>query len=169
MLAFVLAVILSTASLSGIGLDSVGFRLGLDDEEGDHFTGYEAFGTFEPFWSWDLSERNTLATTLETAVGVIRGNSDTAGYLRFGAAAHLSLGELPLSVTVNTGIQVLTEDTFGNFDLGGNFNFSSGIGIDWHLNEDWIVAYRFQHTSNASLYDTNPGLDLHSFSIAYKF
>ncbi|MEM7789959.1 MAG: acyloxyacyl hydrolase [Verrucomicrobiota bacterium] len=168
-LSCVLVTILSTTGLSGFDFSSAGFRLGLDDEDGDNFTGYEAFGTSKPFWSWDLSERNTLSTTLETAAGVIRGNSDTAGYVRFGAAAHLSLGKLPLSVTINTGIQVLTEDTFGDFDLGGNFNFSSGVGVDWDLSKDWVVAYRFQHTSNASLYDANPGLDLHSFSIAYKF
>ncbi|MEM8868740.1 MAG: acyloxyacyl hydrolase [Verrucomicrobiota bacterium] len=155
--------------LSALDFDSAGFRFGLDDEKDDNFTGYEAYGTLAPVYSLDLGKDSMLSILPEGAVGIIRGNDDTAGYLRLGAAARISLGELPLSLSINTGIQVLTEDTFGDFDLGGNFNFSSGIGFDWKFNQHWEIGYRFQHTSNANLYETNPGLDLHSFNFAYKF
>jgi hypothetical protein len=31
------------------------------------------------------------------------------------------------------------------------------------------VGYRFQHMSNASIYNRNPGLELHLLELSYRF
>jgi hypothetical protein len=81
----------------------------------------------------------------------------------------LSTEGFPVSLFVTTGPVLLTEDIFGDFDLGGYFHFASAIGLNWRLRDGWSVAYRIQHLSNAGIESPNPGLDLHLFRIARSF
>jgi hypothetical protein len=50
-----------------------------------------------------------------------------------------------------------------------DFQFTSHLGVNWDFAPHWRVGYRFQHMSNAGLATPNPGLNLHIFSVSYRF
>ena len=56
---------------------------------------------------------------------------------------------------------VLSEYRFGTKDMGGTVQFASHLGVNYRFRQDLSVGYRYQHLSNAGLYDSNPGLELH--------
>ena len=43
-------------------------------------------------------------------------------------------------------------------------NSNSSLGSLYNL----VLNYRFQHTSNAGIYDDNPGLNLHMLGVEYR-
>ena len=51
-------------------------------------------------------------------------------------------------------------------DLGGALEFRSGIEVDYKMENEARVGLIFTHTSNAGIYDENPGME--SLSIVYS-
>jgi hypothetical protein len=51
--------------------------------------------------------------------------------------------------------------------LGGHFHFTSALSIGRRIGSSGSIALRIQHTSNASLRRTNPGLDMIGLSISF--
>jgi hypothetical protein len=45
----------------------------------------------------------------------------------------------------------------GSKDLGGTFQFRSGMTFAYQFNRGSRLGVRFAHISNASIYDNNPG------------
>lgn len=84
---------------------------------------------------------------------------------------HFDLG-YRLSPYIEGGLGVLYHDYTG-YDLGGGFNFTemAGAGISYFLDENLSVnvGYRFRHSSNASLYDENDGINAHSFLAGFSY
>ena len=64
---------------------------------------------------------------------------------------------------------LLSEHKFGEENFGGPIQFISHAGISFKLSDNLGVGYRFQHMSNASIYNRNPGLELHMFELKYFF
>ena len=54
-------------------------------------------------------------------------------------------------------------------DLGSELQFITSIGFDWELSPRWILGYRWQHISNAGVRDRNPGLNLNTISVGFRF
>lgn len=54
-------------------------------------------------------------------------------------------------------------------NIGGPFEFTSHIGVRWQSNRDWYIGTRIQHTSNAGIYDTNPGINLFAVELGSRF
>lgn len=73
---------------------------------------------------------------------------------------HLSLGIQPT---------FFSDYESDNRSLGGPFEFTSHIGLRWQPGADWYVGARVQHTSNAGIYETNPGVDLFAVEIGTRF
>lgn len=76
-----------------------------------------------------------------------------------------------LSPYIEGGLGVLYQDYQG-YDLGGGFSFTemAGAGLSYFLDDNVSlnVGYRFRHTSNASLYDENDGMNSHAFLIGFS-
>ena len=64
--------------------------------------------------------------------------------------------------------KLLDEHVFGSDDYGGFQQFTSHLGIALKI-APFMCSYRYQHTSNAGIYDSNDGLNLHLFGIGYRF
>ncbi len=150
-------------------LDTYGLRIGYGSENGSDMVSAEAMVYFDHEWSWDLSDLVELEIQPEASLGFINGHGETAGTVHLGLAAFIELDDFPLEIVLSTGPTLITDDTFDTFDLGGNLQFTSAAGIDWELNDDWTLGYRFQHISNASIRSTNPGLNLHVLAVAREF
>lgn len=155
---------------SGLSLFSeVGARVGFDAESRADLVSYEAFGIIDQDWSWNLSEDILLDLDIATAIGGLSGEGETAVYGHIGLIAEFSFGDLPISLILSSGPSLYSEDTFDDYDIGGNIQFTSAIGFEWQIDETWAIGYRFQHTSNADLNDPNPGLDMHAISLSHSF
>jgi hypothetical protein len=153
----------------GIHFNELGARLGTDAESRVDLLSYEVFGTVALEWSWALSDNLQFNIDFETALGGLSGEGETAVYARIAPIASLHLTDFPVSLVISSGPSLYSDSTFGDYDMGGNFHFTSSVGLNCALTETWAVAYRFQHSSNAHLNKTNPGLDMHTLSVGYKF
>lgn len=146
-----------------------GFRAGFDSESNVSLNSYEIFGTINSPWSWELSDSINADLNFEAALGALTGEGETAGYVRLAPVLEISFGDFPVSIVMSTGPSLYSEDTFDDYDMGGNFHFTSSVGLEWKISENWALNYRLQHTSNADINDPNPGLDMHTVGIAWKY
>jgi hypothetical protein len=146
-----------------------GLRAGVDLESQINLTSYEVFGTLSSPWDWQLTDHITADLTFEAALGALTGEGETAGYIHFGPSLVVSFGDFPVKLVISSGPSLYSEDIFDTYNIGGNVQFTSSIGLNWQACEDWSVGYRLQHTSNAGLDSLNPGLDMHALSIAYRY
>lgn len=149
--------------------DSAGARIAFDNEGSINVRSYEVIAMVETPWEWDLSDDIELEIALEGSLGAIDGESKTAAMLHLGFAAIVEFDDFPVELVVSSGPTFLTEDKFRTFDLGSKFQFTSAVGLDWELVDDWKLGYRYLHISNAGLGDPNPGLNMHAVSLLYSF
>lgn len=56
-----------------------------------------------------------------------------------------------------------------DFDIGFAFGSHLGGGVRFGENGRYELMYRFQHLSNASIGDKNPGINFHLFNLGYHF
>ncbi len=146
-----------------------GIRIGTSVESKSDLNSYELFGTLGSPWNWNLTETLSLHLEFEGAVGTLTGEGETAGYLRISPLLELSSTRCPVSLVIGSGPSWQTEDTFGHLDMGSDLQFTSSIGLEWQVSDEWAIGYRFQHSSNGSLSTPNPGLEMHSLSLSYAF
>lgn len=73
---------------------------------------------------------------------------------------------------IEGGLGVMYHD-FQGYDLGGGFSFTEmvGGGVTYFLYDDMALnlGYRFRHASNASLYDENRGMNMHTFTAGFSY
>ena len=149
--------------------NTVGLRIGFDADEEVSLTSYELYETSTPQWDWDLSEKFNAGLGYEAAVGALAGEGEVAAYIHFGLNLELAHEDLPVGLVLQSGPSIYSEDTFGDYDIGGNVQCTGSIGLNWQVCDGWAIEYRFQHRSNAGLENNNPGLEMHAFSLAHSF
>jgi hypothetical protein len=74
-----------------------------------------------------------------------------------------------LSLLAGINPTVISEDAIGDEDLGGPLQFTSHIGLSYTVQQRFSIGYRFQHMSNAGIYSSNPGVNMHMLEIGYHF
>ena len=152
------------------GWSAVGFRAGIDDGRNDEdFEQYEGFVLYDLPWSWSFAPDWTLGTYLELNAGILDGGGDTAFIGSIGPGLNLKAFDNRLAIWGGINPTFISEDTFGDEDFGGSFQFTSHIGISFRPIQPLSIGYRFQHMSNAGIYSENPGLNLHMLELAYYF
>tara|TARA_B100000614_G_scaffold146954_1_gene130515 strand:- start:46 stop:579 length:534 start_codon:yes stop_codon:yes gene_type:complete len=150
-------------------LSEVGVRIGQDAEKQINLKSYELYSVIDTDWSWELSQEIRLALSVEATLGGLSGEDKDAVYARIAPLGRLQFGDFPVSLEFSSGPSYYSEDRFSGYDIGGNFHFTSSLGLNWTVDKAWKIGYRFQHTSNADLDSPNPGLDMHTLSVAYIF
>lgn len=169
-LAVVLTPLFGVLPLSAdFSFDSVGGRVAFDNEGSINVTSYEAIAIVETPWEWDLTDNIELEIGIEGGVGVIKGEGETAATIHLGFVGNFEFGDFPVELVLSSGPTLLTEDEFDTFDLGSQLQFTSAIGFDWEIVDDWSLGYRYLHTSNAGLGTPNPGLNRHGISLLHDF
>lgn len=129
---------------------------------------YQAYGS----WSWrQWQAANGVRTRLlvDGALGAITAEGDSGAMAALGLS--LSVGDASERVVGLVGISPtwLGEDRFDGVEFGGSFHFTSHIGLALRIGPHAHIGYRYQHTSNASIEDPNPGIDLHMLELGYRF
>jgi len=149
---------------------AVGFRAGISATDGsEDFTQYEAFGTFRLPWSWRPAEGWFLSTKVDLSAGALRGGGDTGFIGSVGPGIALSMVDGLILLDGGISAALLSEHRFGRENFGGPIQFVSHVGLSLKIGDHLGVGYRFQHMSNASIYNRNPGLDLHVLQLSYFF
>ncbi|MFT4560619.1 MAG: lipid A 3-O-deacylase [Gammaproteobacteria bacterium] len=74
-------------------------------------------------------------------------------------------------VEFGLGPHLHTDDSIGNknFDIPFAFGSHVGGGLRFGNGGRYELLYRFQHLSNASLGDDNPGINFHVLNLGYRF
>ncbi len=149
---------------------AVGLRAGLSTTDGsEDFEQYELFATYGLPWSWELTPGWFLSTRINFSAGALRGGGDTGFIGSAGPSITLSMVQDRIFLDGGISAALLSEHKFGQENFGGPIQFISHVGISFKLSDNLGVGYRFQHMSNAGIYNRNPGLELHMFELRYFF
>lgn len=113
--------------------------------------------------------RTWLQLRLEGAVGALESDDDAIWRIAVGPTVSLRPEGAAWQVEVGVRPTYLGDRRFGEVDLGGRWQFDSHLGLRFDLGPRASLAYRIQHISNADLYDENPGLNMQSLELGYRF
>lgn len=168
--AAVLILACGSAAAQEPDLWQVGGRLGFDDGRNDEdFNQAEVFVTRLLPLSWTSGTNLSLAVSLEGSAGLLSGAS-TQGFVGAGGPG-LTAGLWGGRLVFKAGISptIISRDNYGDEDLGGPVQFTSHAGLALRVYRGMSLGYRFQHMSNAGLYNHNPGLNLHMVEFGWWF
>lgn len=154
---------------SALSAESIGIRYAVDDDARGNFESYELFATSGALWHSGDSEGARFALRMEGSIGVLEGDDDSSVFVGLAPVLELSQADFPVRLAVAVGPTLFSEHELDQLDLGGTLNFTSSLRLHWQITPQLSTRYQYQHTSNASIYDENDGLNMHSISLGYSF
>jgi hypothetical protein len=108
--------------------------------------------------------RDTFLGNLSPITGAMI-TADNAGYIYTGVQAKYKLGSLNITPSFTPG---LYHEGDGK-DLGHLLEFKSEIQLSLDLSESSKIGFSYNHISNASLGDKNPGANSYMFNFFKNF
>ncbi len=143
-------------------LSEAGFRF-VVEKDSNSFEAelFDLYAGFTTPWNWRLGERWRLNTRLDLSAGILNSEGQQALMVSAGPSWILDQADSRIFYRAGMHPSLVSRHRFGNDDIGGAFQVSSHVGIGVRIGKRWRLGYRFQHTSNGDLYDSNPGLDIH--------
>ncbi|UCF90144.1 MAG: acyloxyacyl hydrolase [Desulfobacterales bacterium] len=149
---------------------AIGLRAGISDSRNrENFTQYEGFVTYPLPWTWRFASDGALGTYIEANAGALTGGGTTEVVASVGPGIKFQTAGGRINLWLGINPALISDAEFGDEDLGGYFQFTSHAGLSFHFLPQWGVGYRFQHMSNAGIYDANPGVNLHMLELNYRF
>ena len=171
LIVFCLFIILPLDSV--FGKDSPPFEMGLREgiaspDEGP-FRKDELIGSFVLPGGSRSSSAFLLNPKLDATAGVLR-RGDEKGFIgSVGPGLGLGWKGWPVFLVLGARAALLGEEEYKDKDFGGRLQFIEDIGFNVRFSRKFEAGYRWQHMSNAFMYDTNPGLNMHIFEFRYSF
>ena len=108
--------------------------------------------------------RDTFLGNLSPITGILI-TADSAGYVYTGVQAQYKIGALNITPSFTPG---LYHEGDGK-DLGHMLEFKSELQLSLELPRDSQFGFSYNHLSNASLGDKNPGANSYMFNLLKKF
>ena len=108
--------------------------------------------------------RNTFLGNLSPITGALI-TSDNASYFYTGIQAHYKIGSLNLTPSFTPGYY---HEGDGK-DLGHALEFKSEVQLSLELPKESQLGFSYNHISNASLGDKNPGANSYMFNFFKSF
>ena len=108
--------------------------------------------------------RDTFLGNLSPITGVLI-TADSAGYIYTGIQAQYKLGVLNLTPSFTPGLYFEGDGK----DLGHLIEFKSELQISLDLSKSSELGFSYNHISNASLGDKNPGANSYMFNFLKQF
>ena len=139
-----------------------------DDHNHEEYTAGEVYLLRALPWQVSLVEVVKLGGRLDAGVMMLEANGQHAAMVAIGGDLYLSMLNEHMEFEVGFRPTWLHDYKIGEDNFGGEFQFTShaGMSLSW---QRMNLSYRFQHTSNAGLYEYNPGLNLHLVGLGYRF
>jgi len=108
--------------------------------------------------------RDTFLGNLSPITGALI-TSDNAGYIYTGVQAQYKIGKLNITPSFTPG---LYHEGDGK-DLGHMLEFKSEVQLSFDLSKNSELGFSYNHLSNASLGDKNPGANSYMFNFLKNF
>jgi len=108
--------------------------------------------------------RDTFLGNLSPITGVLI-TADSAGYVYTGVQAQYKIGSLNVTPSFTPG---LYHEGDGK-DLGHMLEFKSEVQLSLNLSDSSKLGFSYNHLSNASLGDKNPGANSYMFNFLKNF
>ncbi len=108
--------------------------------------------------------RDTFLGNLSPITGALL-TADSAGYIYTGVQAQYKLGVLNFTPSFTPGLYFEGDGK----DLGHVIEFKTEIQISYEFSNNSEIAVSYNHISNASLGDKNPGATSYMFNYIKKF
>ena len=108
--------------------------------------------------------KDTFLGNLSPITGALI-TADTAGYLYTGVQAQYKLGVLNVSPSFTPGLYFEGDGK----DLGHPIEFKSELQFSLDLSKTSELGFSYNHISNASLGDKNPGANSYMFNFLKNF
>ena len=108
--------------------------------------------------------KDTFLGTLSPVTGFLV-TADTATYLYTGVQAEYNLGKINLTPSFTPGLYSQGDGK----DLGHPLEFKSEVQLSMDLGDSTNFGMSYNHVSNASLGDKNPGANSYMFNFLKKF
>ena len=108
--------------------------------------------------------KDTFLGTLSPVTGFLV-TGDAATYLYTGVQAEYNLGKINLTPSFTTGLYGQGDGK----DLGHILEFKSELQLSFDLFKDSELGFSYNHISNASLGEKNPGANSYMFNFMKKF
>ena len=108
--------------------------------------------------------RDTFLGNLSPITGVLI-TADSAGYVYTGVQAQYKIGALNVTPSFTPG---LYHEGDGK-DLGHMLEFKSEVQLSLNLSDSSKLGFSYNHLSNASLGDKNPGANSYMFNFLKNF
>ena len=147
----------------------LGARGGINDNRNyEEYTAGEIYLLKDLPWQISLTKAAILRTRLDAGVTVLEAVGEHSVMLAIGGDLFVPILDDRLEVEVGLRPAFLHDYKIGDDNFGGNLQFTShaGITLRWH---EMSLSYRIQHTSNASIYEQNKGLNLHLIGLGGRF
>jgi lipid A 3-O-deacylase len=147
-----------------------GLRGGISFDGGtERFEQVETFAAWEMPWRWNFYSDWYFRPGVDVSAGWISNQKDSGFVGTLGPTLELHKGNFPIVLEGGSSPTILSRYRFGNKDFGDNFQFTSHIGLKWQVTKQFSLGWRFQHMSNASIAEPNPGVNLEVLSASYTF
>ena len=166
-----LAVLLSATAV--YATDKTVFELGArgginDNRNYEEYTAGEIYLLKDLPWQLSLTKSAIIRTRFDAGVTVLDAAGEQSVMLAIGGDLFIPILDDRLEVEVGLRPAFLHDYKIGDDDFGGNLQFTShaGMTLRWH---EVSLSYRIQHTSNASIYEQNKGLNLHLIGLGGRF
>jgi len=108
--------------------------------------------------------RESFLGTLSPVTGFMI-TADSATYLYTGIEANYDLGKIQFTPSFTPGLYGQGDGK----DLGHMIEFKSELQLSVDLFKDTEMGFSYNHLSNASLGDKNPGANSYMFNLLKKF
>lgn len=108
--------------------------------------------------------RDTFFGNLSPITGALI-TADSAGYLYSGVQAQYKIGALNLTPSFTPGLYYEGDGK----DLGHLIEFKSEVQLSFNFSKDSELGFSYNHLSNASLGDKNPGANSYMFNFLKTF
>ena len=108
--------------------------------------------------------RDSFLGTLSPVTGAMI-TADNAAYVYTGVQAQYKIGKLDLTPSFTPGLY----NAGNGKDLGHVVEFKSEVQVSLNLRENSQLGMSYNHISNASLGDKNPGANSYMFNFLQKF
>ena len=147
-----------------------GARVGYSkDVGGENFSQLEIATAYRLPRSWMLDGGWKLESRINASAGALHGGDETAAIVTIGPGLAWISPSQQYAIEAGISPTLMSKHEYGGADFGGNFQFTSFVGLNSRLGEQMSATIRVQHMSNASIYSPNPGLDQMMLGITYRF
>jgi hypothetical protein len=147
----------------------LGARGGINDNRNyEDFTAGEVYLLRDLPWQVPLTQSAILRTRLDAGVTVLEAAGEQSVMLAIGGDLFVPMLNDRLEFEVGLRPAFLHDYKIGDDNFGGNLQFTShaGMTLRW---QEISLSYRIQHTSNASIYEQNKGINLHLVGLGGRF